>query len=227
LGKFFAAKFRSGVLFAIYQLTQHRPALEKAIETNQAARAAWANLAESAKGVYRDDVTFGPEYFQRGHWLDRLPALDADIADMKKLLTEPRRNDVVPPTMEAGAIKQAIQTVFAPATLEADVSPWLRHVPVGTFRRGQPLDIVARIRRTDLAKVELRYRRLNQAESWQTVIMTGTGERFSATIPAEYTDSVFPLQYYFHARGRSETWLVPGLRPGWKGQPYYVLRQGI
>ena len=71
LGKFFAAKFRSGVLYAIYLRTYSRPVLERAIAANRAARDAWAQLAEAAQGVYRNDVTFGPEYFQRGHWLDR------------------------------------------------------------------------------------------------------------------------------------------------------------
>ena len=91
LGKFFAAKFRAGVLFAIYQRSQYPPALEAALKANRAARATWAELAAAAKGIYRDDVTFGPEYFQRGHWQDRLAAMDDDIADMEKLLNSTDR----------------------------------------------------------------------------------------------------------------------------------------
>jgi hypothetical protein len=67
LGIFFAEKFRAGVLFAIYERTNFRPALEEALKAYRKSRDAWAAFAEGAKPVYRADVTFGPEYFQRGH----------------------------------------------------------------------------------------------------------------------------------------------------------------
>jgi len=45
LGKFFAAKFRAGVLYALYLRSGHQPALASALKANRAARAAWAELA--------------------------------------------------------------------------------------------------------------------------------------------------------------------------------------
>src|SRR5262249_44261768 len=78
LGLFFASKFRAAVLFALFEHSQHAPTLEKSLEHYRAARAAWAGLAAGAAGVYRDDVTFGPGKHQRGHWKDRLPAIDDD-----------------------------------------------------------------------------------------------------------------------------------------------------
>ena len=42
-----------------YSVAQHR--LERAIAANRAAREAWTELAEAAQGVYRSDITFGPE----------------------------------------------------------------------------------------------------------------------------------------------------------------------
>src|ERR1035438_9986724 len=43
------------------------------------ARAAWAGLSHKADGVYVADITVGELPWLRGHWLDRLPAIDADI----------------------------------------------------------------------------------------------------------------------------------------------------
>ena len=55
----------------------------------RAARAAWAELARRAESVYARDITFGPDRYQRGHWLDRLPAIEQDVDKMAKLLEKP------------------------------------------------------------------------------------------------------------------------------------------
>ena len=41
--------------------------------------------------MYVADITFGPLPHQRGHWSDRLPAIDADIAAMEQALAIARR----------------------------------------------------------------------------------------------------------------------------------------
>jgi hypothetical protein len=72
----------------------------------------------------------------------------------------------------------------------------------------------------------LRFRRVNQSEIWQAKEMELRGTAYRALIPADYADSPFPLQYHFELRERSgAAWLFPGLKPGWQGQPYYVVRQ--
>jgi hypothetical protein len=49
---------------------------------------------------------------------------------------------------------------------------------------------------------------------------------YRATIPAAYTDSVFPLQYYFELRESPErAWLHPGFAADLANQPYYVVRR--
>ena len=58
------------------------------------------------------------------------------------------------------------------------------------------------------------------------VEMEQAGKDFRAEIPAAYTDSPFPLQYHFQIRdGSGKVGLLPGLKPGWQGQPYFVVRQ--
>jgi len=58
LGRFYAAKLRSGVLWAIYEKTGDATARTEALKAYKKARAAWAEVANQAKGIYVDDVTF-------------------------------------------------------------------------------------------------------------------------------------------------------------------------
>jgi hypothetical protein len=232
LGKFFAAKFRAGALYAIYQRSQYPPALEAALKTNRAARGVWAEFAGGAKGIYRDDVTFGPEYFQHGHWLDRLAAMDEDIADMEKLLNQTPSAVEAVPKVDHNTIEKAMRQALAQQAHDKNSSPTGIHEPPPSFRRGQALAIIAHA--PQLAGVRLRYRHVNQADSWQMVEMERTGKDFRVEIPAAYTDSPFPLQYHFQIRISDSAvrnpqsaicFLYPGLKPGWQGQPYFVVRQ--
>jgi hypothetical protein len=232
LGKFFAAKFRAGALYAIYQRSQYPPALEAALQTNRAARGVWAEFAGGAKGIYRDDVTFGPEYFQHGHWLDRLAAMDEDIVDMEAMLARPTGNATTALKADPKLVEQAMRAAVEKPNHAALSSLAEFHQPPATFKRGQPLAIVAHAPKT--AVVRLRYRRVNQAEDWQMVEMEQSGKDFHAEITAAYTDSPFPLQYHFQVRTSDSAvrnpqsaicFLYPGLQPGWQGQPYFVVRQ--
>ncbi|HLX96069.1 MAG TPA: twin-arginine translocation signal domain-containing protein [Verrucomicrobiae bacterium] len=233
LGRFFASKFRAGMLYAIYEQTGHRPALAASLKTQYAAREAWAQLAETAKDPYVHDITYGYDYFMHGHWLDRLSAMDDDLADMEKLLkNEP---DTLihgrPPTKaDPKIIKQAIRAVFAKS--KPDDHPPLAnlHEPAASFQRGQPLTILARVPNAShqplIAGLRLRYRHVNQGEVWQMAEMNRAGEGYQAVIAASYTDLEFPLQYHFQIRNVSDqTWLHPGLEHRWHGQPYFFVCQ--
>ena len=54
--------------------------------------------------VYRSDITYGPQPIKRGHWLDRLPAIDKDLAAMEALLQTDSKRRVTPDAR----VKQAI-----------------------------------------------------------------------------------------------------------------------
>jgi len=220
LGKFFAAKFRAGVVYAIYQRSQQQPALEAALQLNRDARAAWAEFAAAAKGIYRDDVTFGPEYFQHGHWLDRLAAMDADTADLEKLLDQTPAS----PKMDTNVTEAAVGKAVGKQEYEKHSLLVGLHEPPASFRHGESVNIA--VHAPKVAGVRLRYRRVNQAEEWQMVEMERSGKEFRAEIPASYTDSPFPLQYHFQIRTSSgDVRLHPGLEHPWHGQPYYFVRQ--
>jgi hypothetical protein len=218
LGHFYAWKFRSAVLYAIYDRSGDQAALEAALKAYGAARKAWADLAERANGVYMSDITFGHEKHLRGHWLDRLPAIDADISDMQKKCetASPGKSKHAEPSR----VEQAIRAVLKPPT--RDPLP-LKHVPPKSFTPGKPLSIEASLSGGKTSgQLYLRYRRVNQAEIWRSGEIAGS----AATIPSDYTDSPFPLQYYFQIFEPSGAVLLhPGLGVDLATQPYFVVRR--
>ena len=71
----------------------------------------------------------------------------------------------------------------------------------------------------------LLYRHVNQAEPWRREPMTREGDRYRFAIPAAYTDSSYPLQFYGELRYASGVALCPGLNATLTNQPYIVIRQ--
>ncbi len=219
LGLFFAWKLRAGTLYELYARSGHRRALERALSAYQTARTAWAELAGRARGVYVPDVTYGLSPELRGHWLDRLAAMDADIADMQRKWDEPA------PAI-TGDSKQMERAMAEILTPEPRPEGNVDHAPPGSFKRGEAVHVeLAAGGRVEAAW--LHYRRVNQAEIWRSAEMAGSAGQWSAAIPAAYTDSAYPLQYYFELReGPGAAWLHPGLGASLMKQPYYVVRQG-
>ncbi|HWC96587.1 MAG TPA: hypothetical protein VG456_07555 [Candidatus Sulfopaludibacter sp.] len=219
LGRFFGAKLRAGVLYRIHEQTGDRAALEQAVQEYRGARATWARIAERAKGVYVNDVTVGELPWLRGHWQDRLAAIDDDLTDMTKRL-------------DAAKSAESSERVRA-AIIEAAERPHrgfaaVRHTPPTRFVPGQPVEVEFSVDRSaKLTGARLYYRHVNQAERWQSVDMESNGGRHKATVPGAYTDSAFPLQYYFELRDSPEkAWLYPGFTADLSNQPYLVVRRG-
>ncbi|HEX3719012.1 MAG TPA: hypothetical protein VH595_13675 [Verrucomicrobiae bacterium] len=216
-GLFFAWKFRAAVLYALYEKSGHRPALALAVTAYGKARAAWAELVNHSKGAYVADVTYGLTPELRGNWADRLAAIDADIAAMQKKMDETPQ----PMSGNSRVIEHATELVLLP---EKQVGERILHTAPKTFKRGQALtvEVTAPGR---MASARLHYRRVNQAETWRVTDMGGKSEHWSAAIPAEYTDSAFPLAYYFELCEGPRARLYPGLGANLMGQPYFVVRQ--
>jgi hypothetical protein len=213
LGRFFAAKFRAGVLYEIHVRTTDRTALEEALKSYRVARAAWAALAENAKGVYVADISVGELPWLHGHWLDRLPAIDADIALLEKRL--PDATEISDPKVKT-AIAEAVARPHRP-------SAKMTHRAPDRFRRKEPLALA--ISGPAIASARLYYRHVNQSERWQSVVMDRKGAAYAAAVPAEYTDSPYPLQYYFELKtAPNRAWLHPGFPADLAGPPYYVIR---
>jgi hypothetical protein len=72
--------------------------------------------------------------------------------------------------------------------------------------------------------VRLYYRHVNQAERWVSADMQSGHEGYRAAIPGDYTQSAYPLQYYFELqRGMDAAWLYPAFNATLSNQPYYAI----
>jgi len=215
LGEFFGAKFRSGVLFHLYELTHERAPLEAAIAHYKKARAAWASLAEAGRGVYVEDITVGEQPYLRGHWMDRLPAIDRDIAALSALLDDNLTKQISPKVEAAMRIAQRPPQRTSPA---------IHHTSPMRFKQGGALRLVLS-GPGSITNVEVHYRHLNQAENYISIAMEKQGAEYAASIPAPYTTTNFPLEYFFSVTtSDGKTSLYPGFTPQRTNQPYFVVR---
>ncbi|MEJ2648817.1 MAG: hypothetical protein P8016_10470, partial [Sedimentisphaerales bacterium] len=218
LGRFFGAKFRAGVLFGIFKQSGDRNALELSIKTYHKARNFWIELSETARDVYKHDITVSELDVLRGHWLDRLPAIDEDIDFMRNILNE----TPVTTAVQKENIRLAIKKALGRPKRDYAVC---KHEQPEQFTAGKPLDLEISIEKKVRA-VTLYYRHVNQAERFKTIGMKQTGNSFAAAIPADYTESLYPLQYYFELRERPDNvWLYPDLSEKLTQQPYFVIRK--
>jgi hypothetical protein len=215
LGRFFAAKFRGGVLWVIHQKSGDRAALEQALKAYRKARDAWAGMKESAS-VYAADLSVSDRFDERGQWNDRLAPIEEDIAEMAKGL------ELAVAVGDERARAAVAEALGGPKRAIAHC----RHVPPPRFKRKEALPVqIAVLGRAK--SVRLYYRHVNQAERFESVDMLLQSGTFRATIPSAYTDSVYPLQYYFEVREQEDkAWLYPGFAPDLANQPYYVVRRG-
>jgi hypothetical protein len=213
LGNFFAAKLRSGVLFEIYTKTGNAEAGKLALAQYQRARDAWAAMASRANGVYRADITYGDVPMRKGNWSDRLPAIDTDLAAMKEKLQTP--------SAPAGSAQNAASAIQAATGRPKRMSVPCTHTPPSSFHPGQPLSLTLKV--TGPSVVKLYYRHVDQAERWTSTEMKKTGDEYTAAIPGDYTNSAFPLQYYFELEREDVAWLYPAFNATLSNQPYYAI----
>ena len=216
LGRFFAAKFRSGVLYAIHEKSGDRGALEEALKAYRAARDAWARRDRSAR-AYGADLSVSSAFTERGQWTDRLAAIDADIAQMERLLAAAKPSD--DPRVRA-AVAEALTRPRRDAARR-------RHRPPARFRPKEALALEIAVARP-VASVRLYYRHVSQAERFESVEMQPQASLYRASIPATYTDSPYPLQYYFEVReSQDKAWLHPGFAADLSNQPYFVVQRFV
>jgi hypothetical protein len=221
LGHFFAHKLRSGVFFEVFLETKDRTSLEAAILEYQKARDAWATMSSRAAKVYRKDITFGYRPVERGHWADRLAAIDQDLEAMKALSSS------AAPDSRATEAGKAVAEIKAPIRRpEFKVT----HQAPANFRPGQtvPLSVslVAPTSGGESVAVIMHYRHVNQAERWQQAATSHDGgNTYKGEIDGSYTQSVYPLQYYFELRtGEENAALYPGFNAELNNQPYFVVQ---
>jgi hypothetical protein len=219
-GRFFAFKFRSAVLWSIYERTGDRAALTEAVKAYRTARQAWASMAEMAKTVYVSDVTYGPNANMRGNWFDRIAGIDGDLGDMEKQLKE-ALSAQQSRTADPAVAERAIATVLA-----RPQRPVLscNHTQAPAFDPGKPLEVMLSFRQTGTQQVNLLYRQADQSQRWRATEMQARDREYRSVIPADYTQSPYPLLYYFEVHQAGGSTIYPGFNSDLSNQPYYVVR---
>lgn len=216
LGRFFAAKLRAATRFEVHAVTGSREELESAVHAYRAAVAAWS-AAAAAADVYVGDLTFGPEPWLRGHWRDRLPAIESDLADMEARLRSLDGG--------RGGPDHPVHRRVALPPPRIDVL----HDPPDGFGAHAELLLEARVRGPEADSVDaatLRYRPMNQALAYSSIPMSRSALTFTARIPPDEVDGRYPLAYAFVVRtvdGRARRF--PGLGEDLASQPYHVIRR--
>jgi len=218
LGRFFAAKFRAAALYRIFEKTEARMALEAALDQYRKARAAWAEFANLARDVYMSDVTVGELPQLHGHWLDRLKRIDQDISAVAARLDGSKQSATVD-----GLANLIARVLERPQRQELVC----RHNPPPKLVPGQALTIELSVK-APIDAPALVYRHVNQAERFNSIRMVrlemSDVPRYSATIPPAYTDSSYPLEYYFEVPQSDGMGLYPGFSKDLTNQPYFVVR---
>src|SRR5207237_5324542 len=101
LGRFFAGKLRAAVLYTAYERTGNKGCRTEALVAMRAAQTAWEKLSGDASGIYLWDVTYGKAAQLRGHWADRIRALQLNSSDMLKQITG--QDDKAVPSQNSGS----------------------------------------------------------------------------------------------------------------------------
>lgn len=222
IGYFFAAKLRSAALYALHARSGQRAALAGSLQEYRRAREIWSQFAQHAGAAYVADVTVGPLPHQRGHWLDRLPAMDADIAVMARELDAVRDEAADTAPSDAAPADAAMRAVLADASR---LAPSCVHVPPAHFVPNEPLRVELSFSGALPATARLYYRHVNQAEDYQVTALERHGGELRATIPPGYTASRYPLQYFFELQSPAHRpQLYPGFDSYRSNQPYFVVR---
>ena len=192
-----------------------------ALAKYQEARGEWASMADRANNVYHPDITYGNIPMRRGSWVVRLPGIDRDLAAMRS-----QARDVCGGSRAVGPTVNIERSIQAATGRPNRPSVNCVHTPPTSFHPGQPLSLSLRsVSASNVPNaVHLYYRHVNQAERWRSVEMQPSHDGYAGTIPEDYTNSVYPLQYYFVLqRGTEAAWFFPAFNSSLSNQPYFAI----
>ncbi len=212
LGSYYAALFRTALCYSLFESTGDKRIAAESLKHHRAALASWKTMALRAQTVYTADISYGSIPMRRGHWADRIPLIEKDIAAL-----EAHFNNASPAISSADAL--ALITTPRP---RPDFQ--VRHTQPQSFHPGSDLTLQLQTAHP-ITEAILWYRHVTHGERWLSKPMQRNAEIFTAAIPGAYTQSPFPLQYYFELRNRKEATLHPALNTTLSNQPYFALHR--
>jgi hypothetical protein len=171
-------------------------------------------MSVQAKSVYVSDVSYGSTPNRRGHWIDRTPEIEKDVAALEQYFAT------------ATVAATGVNAVALLAVPRKRANFAANHTPTKAFHPASDLPLRLEVAEP-VTEVFLWYRHVTQAERWLSKPMERSGQVFVAAIPGSYTESPFPLQYYFELRSRTDATFFPPLNATLSNQPYFAVYRRI
>jgi hypothetical protein len=215
LGAYYANLFRAALLYSIHEQTRDSQAGQGSIAAYGKAVDAWVRMAARAKTVYAADVSYGLSAFRRGHWADRVPAMEQDTAALEAHFAAGRTRSAA----GGSAVNTVMLRVGADSSRPVVTAS---HIAATSFAAGRELALSVTVP-ASVHEAVLWYRHVNHAERWVSVPMQRSGANFAAAVPAAYTASPYPVQYYFELRTATGATLYPAFNPTLSNQPYFAV----
>ena len=204
LALYHSRRIPAAVSYRLFVRTNDVAALDKAIEYEKEAIAAWRQIVEAAGDVYSKNLIFSIEgnfsdpfrQSLRGHWSDELLYLETGLAELQQQRAEfkPDNNAVKSPAYKAA--NRPDNSVLFEVDLDVIESASVH----------KALTVRAKVTGVNGIKwVRLRYRPVNQMFEYSTLRMTPTTEKdiYEATIPVQDINPRFDMMYLIEVMDNS------------------------
>lgn len=214
LGRYFVSLFRAALCYSLFNETGDKQIAAKSIKFYRDALESWKTMSRQAMSAYVSDVSYGSTPIRRGHWKDRIPKIEEDVVALEQYFASAN----VPDT--------GISAVALIETRRKRTSFTASHTSAQSFHPGSDLTLSLQVAEP-VAEVLLWYRHVTHAERWVSKSTERNGPIFTAAIPGSYTQSPFPLQYYFELRDQTDATFYPPLNATLSNQPYFAVHRRI
>jgi hypothetical protein len=174
MARFFAGKFRASIWVELFILSGVSLLIDRAEAHLKRAHLAWAGVADVARDIYHDDLTYGPQTWLRGSWQKRLQEIEIELVDVQAMRCDPP-HETVHPNEEVRSVIRALDE--RRPTLGGGLSVQAPN----RFEAGAPFEVSASLPSGSAdAELVLHYRHVNQAERWASTPMTKSAGSFLA-----------------------------------------------
>ncbi|MCR8724605.1 hypothetical protein [Frigidibacter sp. ROC022] len=215
IARFFAERYRAAVWAELFLATKATHLIEPLLDHAKRSVMAWDRIADLSRDIYHDDLTYGPESWLRGSWQQRQAEMRAELQDIEgrrgmrltKSLALSTEGEAAVAALKARVPVQRTDCVDAPET----------------FTRGK--NFTVRYNGSADSAPVLHYRVVDQSQRWCKAPMTAQDKGFAATIPGDYLETPFHLQFFVSLTEAGVPKLAPGLAESLSNQPYYLALQ--
>ncbi|MGV8989401.1 MAG: hypothetical protein ACOH2H_24540 [Cypionkella sp.] len=215
IARFFAERHRAAIWAELFVATEATHLIEPVLDHAKRSAQAWDRIADVSRDIYHDDLTYGPQSWLRGSWQQRQAEMRAEIQDIEGWRGM-KRTESLALSPQGEAAVAALQARIPVGETNNVVAPQ-------SFTRGESFTV--RYEGAADGAPVLHYRVVDQSQRWRKAPMQAQGNLHAATIPGDYLDSPFHLQFFVSLTEAGVPRLAPGLADDLSNQPYFVALQ--